>query len=177
MFWFEGEAPAAASAEESSKSLIDRIGKVRMAGLPFVAPKYPLRAVEAHSVRDVLQMLQGYPSNSFLWNEMDHRFYLKKGIHLSHLSEASFMRILHQFVHGATSLRRVEIFVTKVSKASCDTASSSVKASPTLQAFANAVLMRLESLRQAAMRKEVQAVGGGAGTTVTLLSLSESLSW
>uniref|UniRef100_A0A7I4ANN1 Gamma-tubulin complex component n=1 Tax=Physcomitrium patens TaxID=3218 RepID=A0A7I4ANN1_PHYPA len=78
----------------------------------------------------------------------------------------------------ATCLRRVEIFVKKVAAESTGSwLKSRSHTLPTLEAFANAVAMRLECLRKPALEKELEAVAGGAGTSVTLLSLLASMSW
>lgn len=167
----------AAPGHQPGISLIDRVSQIRTIGLPFAAPKLPLRTVEASMVRDVLQMLQGFPSKSFLWEASNQRFQLQNGVHLSHLSPSSLGRLLHPFVCAATSLRRVEAFVKRVATASCNLGPLSLRASPTLQAFARSTSLRVEQLRKAAVELELVAVAVDGGTSVTLLSLLSSLSW
>lgn len=164
-------------AYERGFALIDRVRQTRTTGVPFIAPKKPLRTTEAFLVRDILQMLQGYASKSFSWDESSQRFHFEPGIHVSHLSQSSLSRLVHCFVCAATSLRRIEAFAKIVATASCNAGHLKLRASPTLQAFANAASLVLERLRRTTLEKELLAVGGGAGTSVTLLSLSASLSW
>lgn len=79
----------------------------------------------------MLQMLQGFCSDLFYWDEAKQGFLVKDGIYASHLSQTSLKGILNIFLFAGTCLKRVEIFVTKVG--------SSGKRTPTLSAFANSV--------------------------------------
>lgn len=162
---------------ERGATLVESLSKVHSSGLPFAAPKSTLRPTESVLVRDVLQMLQGFSSTWFYWDENEQRFRVKKGLHVSHLSQSSLNCILYRFMHAATCLHRVEAFVKQVETASCSgILKSHTEAPPTLQAFANAVSARLKCLRKSALEKELESAGTAAGTTVTLLSLVDSLS-
>jgi hypothetical protein len=96
-------------------------------------------------VKHVLYMLQGFASAHFPWDETTQRFSVIKGLHVSHLSMSSLYNLLTPFTAAATSLRRVEIFVKKVAVESTGSwLKSEPQSFPTLEAFANAVAMRLE---------------------------------
>lgn len=98
-----------------------------------------------YQVKDVLYMLQGFASSHFLWDTTNQHFYVKNGVHVSHLSMSSLYNLLAPFTAAATSLRRVEIFVKKVAdETACSWLKFRPQALPTLEAFANAVSMRLE---------------------------------
>jgi hypothetical protein len=96
-------------------------------------------------VKDVLYMLQGFASTYFPWNETTQQFSVESGLHVSHLSMSSLYNLLVPFVAAATNLQKVEIFVKKVA---AETTGSWLKCRPqglpTLEAFANAVAMRLQ---------------------------------
>ncbi|BBN01636.1 gamma-tubulin complex component 5 [Marchantia polymorpha subsp. ruderalis] len=161
--------------ERRSATLIEHITSLRARNLPFAAPKHTSQTTEAALVRDVLQVLQGYPTYRLPWDEELQHFHVRNGIHVADLSQSSLYNILQMFTRAATSLRRVELFVRGVVK---DTTDSWLKpmsqAHPTLEAFANAVFMRLECLRKAALEKELEAAEGS--TRVTLLNLYANLS-
>ncbi|KAH9301392.1 hypothetical protein KI387_012975, partial [Taxus chinensis] len=158
-------------------TLVESLSKVRSSGLPFVSPKSSSRTNESVVVRDVLQMLQGFSSTCFYWDGTGHKFCVKKGMHVSHLSQSSLSHVLYRFMHAATCLQRIEAFVKQVEAGLCSgLLKSHAEPSPTLQAFANAVSVRLKCLRKVALEKELECSGTAAGTTVTLLSLVESLS-
>ncbi|MCO5582810.1 hypothetical protein L7F22_036710 [Adiantum nelumboides] len=160
---------------EEGSCVIERLSRARFAGVPFALPKQALRTTEANLVRDVLQMVQGHPSHSFSWDESSQIFFFKSGLHLSHLSGSSLRSLLTQFTNAASSLRRIDSFVQRVRKGSYSSGTS--HASPTLQAFASAVSVKLQHLRKGAVEKELVAVSGSAGTFITLLGLLSSLSW
>lgn len=162
---------------EEGSCLVERLSRRRLAGVPFALPQHLSRSDEASLVRDVLQMVQGQPSKSFSWEESTQTFSLKNGLHLSHLSPSSLTALLSRFMNAASSLRRIDSFVKTVARASLTTGPLHMQASPTLQAFASTVSLKLEHLRKGALEKELLAVGGGAGTSITLLSLLSSLSW
>ncbi|KAG0618391.1 hypothetical protein M758_4G060000 [Ceratodon purpureus] len=166
------------AGEENVKSLVEKITAIRGKNIPFFRPKRTLLTTEASLVKHVLYMLQGFASAHFPWDETTQRFSVVKGLHVSHLSMSSLYNLLTPFTAAATSLRRVEDFVKKVAAESTGSwLKSEPQSFPTLEAFANAVAMRLESLRKPALEKELEAVAGGAGTSVTLLSLLASMSW
>lgn len=99
-------------------------------------------------LKHVLYMLQGFPSAHFPWDEKDQSFSVVKGLHVSHLSMSSLFNLLRPFTVAATCLRRVEIFVKKVAAESTGSwLKSDAQTLPTLEAFANAVAMRLEVSR------------------------------
>lgn len=103
-----------------------------------------LSALVGTQVRDVLQMVQGQPSKSFSWEESTQIFSLKNGLHLSHLSPSSLTALLSRFMNAASSLRRIDSFVKRVARASLTTGPLHMQASPTLQAFASTVSLKLE---------------------------------
>ncbi|KAI5075340.1 hypothetical protein GOP47_0009416 [Adiantum capillus-veneris] len=160
---------------EEGSCVIERLSRARFSGVPFALPKQALRSTEGDLVRDVLQMVQGHPSNSFAWDESSRIFLCKSGLHLSHLSGSSLRSLLNRFINAASSLRRIDSFVQRVRESSCSSGPS--HASPTLQAFASAVSLKLQHLRKGAVEKEMLAVSGSAGTSITLLGLLSSLSW
>jgi len=96
-------------------------------------------------VKHVLYMLQGFASAHLPWDEVNQQFSVVKGLHVSYLSMSSLYNLLTPFTVAATSLRRVEIFVKKVAAESTGSwLKSESQTLPTLEAFANAVAMRLE---------------------------------
>ncbi|XP_024519215.1 gamma-tubulin complex component 5-like [Selaginella moellendorffii] len=148
--------------------LIDLLSSVRTVELPFAVPKQLFRVTEAQIVKDVLHALQGSPGETILWDKAKLQFYFKLGTHVSHLSPSSLLVMLRPFLSAATSSRRVQKFVSKASM-------SLSHKFPTLEAFAKAVSLRLEHIRRAVLEKETEAVQ--EPSSVTLLNLSESLSW
>lgn len=164
--------------EVNVETLLEKITVIRGKNIPFFRPKRALLTTEASLVKHVLYMLQGFASLHFPWDEVNQRFSIEQGLHVSHLSISSLFNLLTPFTAAATCLRRVEIFVKKVAAESTGSwLKSRSHTLPTLEAFANAVAMRLECLRKPALEKELEAVAGGAGTSVTLLSLLASMSW
>lgn len=153
---------------EVSQCLIDRLCSVFSGGLPIAAPASNLRTNESELVRGVLQMLQGFSSSLFYWEESAQSFRVKNGIYVVHLSQTSLRGILSQFLYGATCLKLVEIFLKKVEISSAR--------SPTLEAFANSVSVWLKRLRNVALREEIKSVGSDNETTFTLLGFTNSLS-
>ncbi|KAJ7557444.1 hypothetical protein O6H91_05G127000 [Diphasiastrum complanatum] len=159
-----------------ASTLIDSISHIRTQGLPFAAPKEPLRTTEASLVREVLQMLQGLAGAWMLWDESSQHFILRKGTHVSHLSQSSLSLLLQPFLQAATSLRKVELFTRMVAEVVANSCVvPRVWGCPTLEAFGNSVSLQLEWLRNAALEMEIKAVIAGSGSTVTLLSLSASM--
>ncbi|KAI3957467.1 hypothetical protein MKW98_003188 [Papaver atlanticum] len=154
---------------EVPQSLIKRLSCIFSEGVPFAAPISTLRANEIDLVRGVLQMLQGFSSSLFYWNDKGQYFHFKSGIYLIHLSQASLSEILNQFVYGATCLQLVEIFVKKVQM-------SSSRSSPTLKAFAISVSAWLKRFRDLALEEEMKVMSSTARTTPSLLGLSNALS-
>jgi hypothetical protein len=125
-------------------SLIERVTRIRASNTPFFGPKRSLLTTEALLVKDVLYMLQGFASEHFLWDTVEQRFSIKNGTHVSHLSMSSLYNLLASFMDAATNLRRVEIFVKRVAYESTGSwLKFRPRALPTLEAFANAVAMRL----------------------------------
>ncbi|RWR76055.1 gamma-tubulin complex component 5 [Cinnamomum micranthum f. kanehirae] len=153
---------------EVSLGLIDRLYNVFSTGLPFAAPVSNLRTNESELVRGVLQMLQGFSSSFFNWNDSKQTFHVKNGIYVSHLSQTSLSGILSQFVYTATCLKLVELFVQKVEIPSVRT--------PTLKAFANSVSVWLKRLRNVALREEMKSAESHDKNTFTLLGLASTLS-
>ncbi|KAL2611090.1 hypothetical protein R1flu_022782 [Riccia fluitans] len=158
-------------------NLIDRISHLRISSLPFAAPKRVSQTTEQAVVRDVLQALQGHSTFSLPWDEEAWQFHVRNGVYVAHLSQSSLRNILKIFSRAATSLRRVEHSVRSVLR---DTNNSWLRpisqAYPTLEAFANALFMRLESLRKDVLEMELEAATAEGSTRVTLLSLSANLS-
>ncbi|KAH7414738.1 hypothetical protein KP509_14G008400 [Ceratopteris richardii] len=153
---------------EDGSCLIERLSQVRCVDVPFAVPKQESRSTEARLVKDVLQMIQGYSSSSFFWDESSQSFSLNRGFHLSHLSESSLRSLLARFINAASSLRRIDSLIERVA--------SRLQAFPTVQAFTSAVSLSLKHLRKGALEKELFAVRGGAGTSITLLGLLSNLS-
>lgn len=163
------QVPKDGKKVEVPQSLIKRLSCIFSEGVPFAAPISTLRANEIHLVRGVLQMLQGFCSSLFYWNDKGKYFHFKSGIYLIHLSQASLSEILNQFVYAATCLQLVEIFIKKVQM-------SSSRSSPTLKAFANSVSAWLKRFRDLALEEEMKVMSSTARTTPSLLGLSNALS-
>lgn len=84
-----------------------------------------------YQVQGVLQMLQGFSSPMFFWDQYEQGFCLKSEIYASHLSQKSLSGIVNQFAFGGSCLKKVECFVKK--------AVASHQGAPTLKAFTNSV--------------------------------------
>lgn len=82
-------------------------------------------------VKGIVQMLQGFPSYLFYWDEELLCYHAKQGIYASHLSQTTLKRLLNPFLLASTCLKRVEIFIEKVEYIG--------QRYPTLCAFANSV--------------------------------------
>ncbi|KAF6143526.1 hypothetical protein GIB67_029695 [Kingdonia uniflora] len=160
---YTGEAKAVVR-----KSLVNKIQSVFFEGVPFAASISTLTD-EFHLVRVVLQMLQGYSTSLFHWDENGQKFRPQSGIYLTHLSQTSLDDILGQFVHGATCFQLVEIFIKKVDL-------MSLRSPPTLKAFANSVSSWLKRLRSLALKEERNMLGSSTAVTPTLLGLANALS-
>nr|CAD1841758.1 unnamed protein product [Ananas comosus var. bracteatus] len=155
---------------EDSDSFITKLHFSITKGLHHAAPISSFRIDEHELVRAVLQMLQGFCSDLFYWDEAKQGFLVKDGIYASHLSQTSLKGILNIFLFAGTCLKRVEIFVTKVG--------SSGTRTPTLSAFANSVYSWLKRLREVALKEEEQLLTSDTDNrkTMTLLGLTNSLS-
>lgn len=77
-------------------------------------------------------MLQGLSSSLFYWDDSGQCFHFKSGIYVTHLSQTSLYRILHQFSYAGTCLQLVDVVVNKIDK-------SKSLPPPTLRAFACSV--------------------------------------
>ncbi|XP_068329347.1 uncharacterized protein [Pyrus communis] len=154
---------------EVSQGLINRLYSVFSDGIHFATPATSLRTNELELVRSVLQMLQGFSSSLFYWDQDGNSFQVRSGIHVSHLSYSSLHALVHQFMHAATCLQLVEIIVNKIEK-------SAGLPPPTLRAFACSVSAWLKRLRDIALKKEMKIREDGISTTPTLLGLANSLS-
>ncbi|OVA18128.1 Spc97/Spc98 [Macleaya cordata] len=161
--------PKDGTKAEFPQSLVKRLCCIFSEGVPFAAPISTLRTNEIEVVRGILQMLQGFSSSLFYWDDKGQSFHSKSGIYLTHLSQASLNGILSQFVYGATCLQLVEIFIKKVQM-------SSLRSPPTLKAFANSVSAWLKRFRNLALEEEMKMVSSSTGTTPSLLGLGNALS-
>ncbi|KAH6788556.1 Spc97 / Spc98 family of spindle pole body component [Perilla frutescens var. frutescens] len=101
-------------------------------GIYFASPVPSLRTNEFDLVRGLLQMLQGFSSSLFYWDNTQQSFCFKSGIYVTHLSQTSLYCILDQFLYSGTCLKLVDIVVNKVEKAKS-------LPPPTLRAFACSV--------------------------------------
>ncbi|KAL5844957.1 hypothetical protein ACOSQ4_010915 [Xanthoceras sorbifolium] len=151
------------------KSLIDKIHGVFSDGIHFAIPIPSLRTNEVDLVRGVLQILQGFSSSLFYWDNIGQSFRVKSGIYVTHLSHKSLHVLLNQFTYAATCLKLVEIVVCRVD--------SNVRIdSPTLRAFSCSVSAWLKKLRGIALKEEMKISESNIGITPTLLGLANSLS-
>lgn len=157
--------------EEAPQSLITKLYTSYSNGLHFAKPISSLRTSEFDLVRNVLQIIQGFSSTLLYWDELGHRFCIRSGIYVSHLSCTSLYNVLNQFTYAATCLKMVESRIHKVEK------SKSVNCpSPTLRAFCCSISTWLTWLRNGALKEEMKVVDSCSLTTPTLLGLSSSLS-
>ncbi|PQM39606.1 gamma-tubulin complex component 5-like isoform X1 [Prunus yedoensis var. nudiflora] len=117
---------------EVSQGLINRLYSDFSDGIHFATPVSSLRTNELDLVRSVLQMLQGFSSSLFYWDQNGKSFQVKSGLHVNHLSHTSLQAIVHQFMYAATCLQLVEVIVNKIEK-------SAKLPPPTLRAFACSV--------------------------------------
>ena len=78
----------------------------------------------------MLEMLQGFSSSLFYWDDDEKQFRAKSGMYVAHLSQTSLHSIVNQLMYAATCLELVEIVVTKVEK-------WARSPPPTLRAFAS----------------------------------------
>ncbi|PIA52323.1 hypothetical protein AQUCO_01000292v1 [Aquilegia coerulea] len=155
--------------DEVPVSLIYKLHCTFSKELPFAEPIPTLRINEVELVQAILQMLQGFSSSLFYWDKNGRSFCFKSGIYLNHISQTSLSCILSQFIHTATCLHLVEIFIKKVEM-------SSLRSPPTLRAFGNSVSVWLKRLRNLALEEERKVVGSSIGTTTSLLGLVNGLS-
>lgn len=155
-------------AEVHHKSFISRLHFSISNGLPNAEPLSSLRADERELVLGILQMLQGFCSYFFYWDEGGQKYLVKSGIYVSHLSQTSLNCILNKFIFCGTCLKKVELFVKKVK--------ASHQRAPTLEAFANSVHSWLKKLRDLALKEEMKAASMDCQMTTTLLVLTTSLS-
>ncbi|KAF3792886.1 Gamma-tubulin complex component 5 [Nymphaea thermarum] len=120
-----------------AQSFIDKLYQTRFRGLSFSAPAVASRTTEAQLVRSVLQMLQGFSSPLFYWDDREHTFHVKNDIHVAHLSLSSLSDILSRFIHAADCLQLVEGFVKHI-------ITYSQMYPPTMKAFTDSVFERLK---------------------------------
>ncbi|CAN4092763.1 unnamed protein product [Withania somnifera] len=156
---------------EAPQSFITKLHTCYSNGLHFAKPISSLCTYEFDLVRNVLQIIQGFSSTLLYWDELGHRFCIRSGIYVSHLSHTSLYHVLNQFTYAATCLKMVEFRIHKVEK------SKSVNGpSPTLRAFCCSISTWLTWLRNGVLKEEMKVVGSCSLTTPTLLGLSSSLS-
>lgn len=153
---------------DGSQSFISKLHCSISKGLPHAEPVHAFRKNEQELVQGVLQMLQGFSSPIFFWDEYGQGFRLKSEIYTSHLSQTSLSGIVNQFAFGGSCLKKVETFVKK--------AEASRQRAPTLKAFTNSVKSWLKRLRDIALKEEVKLVGSDSGKSITLLGLTNSIS-
>ncbi|KAL4340178.1 hypothetical protein GQ457_08G010700 [Hibiscus cannabinus] len=122
-------------------------------------------------VRGVARMLQGFSGSLFYWDQKGRRFCVRSGIYVPHLSQSSLGVILNQFMYAATCLELVQIAVSKV-----ESQLRSPPPPPTLRAFSSSVSSWLKKLRDIALKEETKISNTKAGSTLTLLGLTSSLS-
>ncbi|XP_039002538.1 gamma-tubulin complex component 5 isoform X2 [Hibiscus syriacus] len=157
------------SNPEASQSLIKKIyGVFSSNDAQFPSPISSSRTTEMELVRGVARMLQGFSGSLFYWDQKGQRFCVRSGIYVSHLSQSSLGVILNQFMYAATCLELVQITVSKVE--------TQLRSPPTLRAFVSSVSSWLERLRDIALKEETKISNSNAGSTLTLLGLSSSLS-
>ncbi|CAA6659670.1 unnamed protein product [Spirodela intermedia] len=153
---------------EDSRSFINKLSHSISRGIHFSEPASSLRTDENKLVCGVIQMLQGFSSSFFIWDENKNCFRVRSGAFVSHLSQTSLGCILDQFVYSGTSLKLVELFVRRV---------EALKTGfPTLEAFAGSVSLWLKRLRSRALLEEVNSHTLDSERTATLLGLTNSLS-
>ncbi|XP_062101066.1 uncharacterized protein LOC133806986 [Humulus lupulus] len=154
---------------EVSESFINRIYGVFSEGTHFASPLSSLRTNEFDLVRALLEMLQGFSSSLFYWDNDVNRFRAKTGIYVAHLSLTSLNAVINQLMYTGTCLQLVGVVVAKVEKR----AGSSP---PTLRAFACSASAWLRRLRDIALKEQTKMSNAGTGFTPTLLGLTNSLS-
>ncbi|BBG94974.1 Spc97 / Spc98 family of spindle pole body component, partial [Prunus dulcis] len=145
---------------EVSQGLINRLYSDFSDGIHFATPVSSLRTNELDLVRSVLQMLQGFSSSLFYWDQNGKSFQVKSGLHVNHLSHTSLHAIVHQFMYAATCLQLVEVLVNKIEK-------SAKLPPPTLRAFACSVSSWLTRLRDISLKEEMKISNDAVGTTPT----------
>lgn len=64
----------------------------------------------------LLEMLQGFSSSLFHWDDDGKRFRAKGRIYVAHLSQTSLHAVVNQFMYAATCLQLVANVVTRVEK-------------------------------------------------------------
>lgn len=153
---------------DNCNSLIDKIHSITCEDIHFATPISSLRANEVDLVRGILQILQGYSSSLFYWNNTGQHFYVGVGIHVTHLSQTSLHAVLNKFMYAATSLKLVEDKVNKLHSLRLP--------HPTLKAFGSSVSAWLERLRDIALKEEVKISSSCHRNSPTLLGLANSLS-
>ncbi|MQM03564.1 hypothetical protein Taro_036354 [Colocasia esculenta] len=172
---------------EDSQCFVNKLYCSISRGIPFAEPVSSLRIDESDVVHGVLQMLQGFSSPLFTWDENSRSFVVAHGKFVSHLSQSSFRCILNQFVHAATCLKLVELFIKEV-----ETLKNGF---PTLKAFSNSVLLPSlichllfpylvsvpgacghNRVRNIALNEEVKTSPSDSKVTATLVGLTNPLS-
>ncbi|ONK64090.1 uncharacterized protein A4U43_C07F21980 [Asparagus officinalis] len=151
-----------------SQSFISKLHFSISKGLPHAEPVHAFEKSERELVHGVLQMLQGFSTSLFNWDEYGQGFHLKSEIYTSHMSHTSLHGIVNQFAFGGSCLKKVENFIKMVE--------ASRQRSPTLKAFGNSVKSWLKRLRDIALKEEVKLVGSDYGNSITLLGLTSTVS-
>ncbi|MQM08328.1 hypothetical protein Taro_041183 [Colocasia esculenta] len=159
---------AVVEKREDSQCFVNKLYCSISRGIPFAEPVSSLRTDESDVVHGVLQMLQGFSSPLFTWDENSRNFVVAHGKFVSHLSQSSFRCILNQFVHAATCLKLVELFIKEV-----ETLKNGF---PTLKAFSNSVSLWLKRVRNIALNEEVKTSPSDSKVTTTLVGLTNPLS-
>ncbi|XP_020589375.1 gamma-tubulin complex component 5-like [Phalaenopsis equestris] len=158
----------ATMAGECQQSFISKLHFSISNGMPHAEPLPSFKADEKELVHGILQMLQGFCSHLFYWDEEGQKFLVKSGIFVCHLSQTSLRSILDKFLFCGTCLKKVELFVKKVK--------ASRQRAPTLEAFANSVHSWLKRVRDLALKEEIKSTSIDCQITITLLQLTNSLS-
>lgn len=153
---------------EGPTSLISRIHSSFSDGIYLATSVSSLKGTEFELVQGILHILQGNSSALFEWVEVDHRFYVKVGIYVTHLSLTSLHDVLNQFLYAATCLRLIEVVIGRIEK--------SGRSFPTLRAFSSAASAWLKRLRDIALSEEGKISNSNPRTVPTLLGLANSLS-
>ncbi|KAM7266457.1 hypothetical protein ACFE04_004354 [Oxalis oulophora] len=130
----------------NSNSLINRIHGdfIHFATSPTLSSSSSSsRTNELDLVRGVLQILQGFSTSLFYWDESGQTFLLRHpDLYLTHLSRNTLHALLNQFLYAATCLRLVQ------SKLETTSPNSIPRPPPTLAAFSTTVSACLKFLFQ-----------------------------
>ncbi|GAQ81443.1 Spc97 / Spc98 family of spindle pole body component [Klebsormidium nitens] len=169
------EDEAEPNAADLSGTLVEAISRSRGSGLASLQPNPSLRTTEAVLVRQVLRLLQGTVQSAFCSGA--HRFQLIDGVHVTHLSPSSLRQLLAPFLVAASSLKHVQDWIAGVRAKTWQSFGDERRQArgPTMEAFANALRIQVQSLMASVVEAESEAARGAAGTQVTLLSLRQRL--